>query len=49
MDHWRNSLIGGVSYLDQDTNLEIHGGVDDIWYDLDYIELEVREQLKLEV
>ena len=33
MNHWRNSLIGGVSYLDQDTNLEIHGGVDDIWQD----------------
>ena len=35
LDHWRNSLTGGISYLDKDTNLQIHGGVDDIWYDLD--------------
>ena len=35
LDYWRNSLRGGISYLDKDTNLEIHGGVDDIWYDLD--------------
>jgi len=41
MDHWRNSLIGGISYLDEDTNLKIHGGVDDIWYDLDKEELVV--------
>ena len=41
MDHWRNSLTGGISYLDKDTNIEIHGGVDDIWYDLDKEELVV--------
>ena len=41
MDHWRNSLTGGISYLDEDTNIEIHGGVDDIWYDLDKEELVV--------
>ena len=41
MDHWRNSLKGGISYLDKDTNLEIYGGVDDIWYDLDKEELVV--------
>ena len=35
LDHWRNSLSGGISYLDKETNIEIHGGVDDIWYDLD--------------
>ena len=32
---WRNSLKGGISYLDDDTNLIIHGGIDDLWYDLD--------------
>ena len=41
LDNWRNSLSGGISYLDKDTNLEIHGGVDDIWYDLDKEELVV--------
>ena len=41
MDHWRNSLTGGISYLDEDTNIEIHGGVDDIWYDLNKEELVV--------
>ncbi len=41
MDHWRDSLTGGISYLDEDTNIEIHGGVDDIWYDLDKEELVV--------
>ena len=41
LDHWRNSLSGGISYIDKDTNLEIHGGVDDIWYDLDKEELVV--------
>ena len=30
-----------LSYLDKDTNIEIHGGVDDIWYDLDKEELVV--------
>ena len=41
LDRWRNSLTGGISYLDEDTNLQIHGGVDDIWYDLDNKELVV--------
>ena len=41
MDHWRNSLTGGISYLDKETNLKIHGGIDDIWYDLDKEELVV--------
>ena len=34
IDLWRNSLKGGISYLDEKTNLIIHGGVDDIWFDL---------------
>ena len=34
LDVWRNSLKGGISYLDVKTNLIIHGGVDDIWFDL---------------
>ena len=32
---WRNSLKGGISYLDEKLNLVIHGGVDDVWFDLD--------------
>ncbi len=31
---WRNSLKGGISYLDNKTNLIIHGGIDDVWFDL---------------
>jgi len=34
LDVWRNSLKGGISYLDEKTNLIIHGGIDDIWFDL---------------
>ena len=34
LDVWRNSLKGGISYLDENTNLIIHGGIDDIWFDL---------------
>ena len=33
LDIWRNSLKGGISYLDKKTNLIIHGGIDDIWFD----------------
>ena len=35
LDVWRNSLKGGISYLDEKTNLIIHGGIDDIWFDID--------------
>jgi len=41
MDHWRNALRGGISFLDKNTNIEIHGGVDDIWFDQDKEELVV--------
>ena len=34
LDTWRNSLRGGISYLDEKTNLIIHGGIDDLWFDL---------------
>ena len=34
-------MTGGISYLDKDTNIQTHGGVDDIWYDLDKEELVV--------
>ena len=27
-------LTGGISYLDEKTNLIIHGGIDDLWFDL---------------
>ena len=35
LDSWRNSLKGGVSYLDEKLNLIMHGGIDDVWFDLD--------------
>ena len=41
IDKWRDSLKGGISYIDKDTNLEIFGGVDDIWFDKDKEELVV--------
>jgi len=43
IDKWRNSLSGGISYIDEDTNLKIQGGVDDIWYNLDTEELVVAD------
>lgn len=41
MDKWRNSLSGGISYEDKDTNLILHGGVDDVWFNKDTEELVV--------
>ena len=41
IDYWRNALRGGISFLDKNTNIEIHGGVDDIWFDPDTKELVV--------
>jgi len=41
MDRWRNALSGGISFLDTKTNIEIHGGVDDIWFDTEKKELVV--------
>lgn len=41
IDKWRNSLSGGISYEDKDTNLIIHGGVDDLWFNKDTEELVV--------
>jgi hypothetical protein len=41
MDYWRDALRGGISFLDENTNLEIHGGVDDIWLDKNKEELVV--------
>ncbi len=35
LDTWRNSLKGGISYLDERLNLIIYGGIDDVWFDLD--------------
>ena len=34
LEMWRNSLKGGISYLDEKTNLIIYGGIDDLWLDL---------------
>jgi hypothetical protein len=39
MDYWRDALRGGIAFTDADTNLEIHGGVDDIWFNPDNDEL----------
>ena len=39
LDHWRDALRGGIAFTDSDTNLEIHGGVDDIWFNPDNDEL----------
>ena len=41
IDKWRNSLNGGISYLDEDTNIIIQGGVDDVWLNLDTQEIVV--------
>jgi len=41
IDYWRNALSGGISYLDENTNIELHGGLDDIWFDPDKKELVV--------
>ncbi len=31
LEEWRDSLRGGVTYHDKETNLVITGGVDDVW------------------
>jgi len=41
IDYWRDALRGGIAFTDADTNLEIHGGVDDIWFNPDNDELVV--------
>jgi hypothetical protein len=41
IDYWRDALRGGISFIDENTNLEIHGGVDDIWFDKDKEEIVV--------
>lgn len=33
LEHWRDSLRGGLQYFHQETNLIISGGIDDIWCD----------------
>ena len=43
MDKWRNSLSGGISYQDENTNLILHGGIDDVWLNLDTKELVVAD------
>ena len=41
IDYWRDALRGGIAFNDPDTNLEIHGGVDDIWFNPETKELVV--------
>jgi CRISPR/Cas system-associated exonuclease Cas4 (RecB family) len=43
LDTWRDALHGGISYVDKETNLEIHGGIDDLWFDVDTKELVVAD------
>lgn len=31
MDHWRDALRGGLEYYMADSNILLHGGIDDIW------------------
>ncbi len=33
LDHWRNSLQGGLSSRFQNTNIILSGGIDDVWQD----------------
>ena len=39
IDKWRNSLSGGISYYDEQNNIILQGGVDDVWLDCDTNEL----------
>ena len=41
INHWRDALRGGIEFTDSETNLKIHGGVDDIWFNPDNKELVV--------
>ena len=41
IDYWRDALRGGIAFTDSDTNLEIHGGVDDVWFNPNTKELTV--------
>ena len=43
IDVWRNSLKGGISYHDENSNLTLHGGIDDIWYNVQKEELVVAD------
>lgn len=31
LDHWRDALRGGISYLHEPTRLILAGGIDDLW------------------
>jgi len=33
INHWRDALRGGLHYQVPQTNIVLHGGVDDVWYD----------------
>jgi len=35
MDEWRDALRGGVTYVHPETNLNLTGGVDDVWVNED--------------
>ena len=41
INYWRDALRGGIAFTDSDTNLEIHGGIDDIWFNPENDELVV--------
>jgi len=33
IDHWRDALRGGIEHHVSETNIVLHGGIDDVWYD----------------
>ena len=41
MDRWREPRTGGIAYVDEGVNLQLQGGIDDIWFDLKTKELVV--------
>ena len=41
IDRWREPRTGGIAYVDEGVNLQLQGGIDDIWFDLKTKELVV--------
>lgn len=55
MELWRESLRGGIEYIDPETNLSVRGGVDDVWVNskgeliiVDYKATAKREEITLD-
>ena len=43
IEHWRNSLSGGLQVRFKDTNIILQGGVDDVWFNTDTEEIVVAD------